>query len=116
VGNARVKVIKGSSIRLPISKATTSTVQSNEGITDIIEPPYSIRELRQMKEQSTILAQCIEAYALNIVGFGYSLQYLNLKLRISFLKPPLYCLKLLKFKLIVKLGILTRKLNAKYPI
>ncbi|PEQ68952.1 phage portal protein [Bacillus cereus] len=45
----------------------------------IIRPPYNIRELKLVAENSTILQQCVEAYAANIVSFGmvpnYSFDY-----------------------------------------
>lgn len=38
---------------------------------DIIRPPYNIRELKLISERSTILQQCVEAYKTNIVEFGF---------------------------------------------
>ncbi|BBP90955.1 hypothetical protein BsIDN1_45730 [Bacillus safensis] len=41
----------------------------------MIEPPYNIKELKQMAEYSTILQQCIDAYKTNILGFGLGVEY-----------------------------------------
>ena len=46
-------------------------------IADVLEPKYSIQTLLEMKEMSTILPQCVEAYKQNICGFGYQLRYKN---------------------------------------
>lgn len=37
---------------------------------DVIEPPYNLKELKLIGEYSTILQQCVEAYRVNILGFG----------------------------------------------
>lgn len=42
---------------------------------EIIQPPYNPKELKNMKEYSTILSQCVEAYATNIAKFGLHPQY-----------------------------------------
>ncbi|MGE1211470.1 phage portal protein [Bacillus pumilus] len=42
---------------------------------DVIEPPYNIKELKQIAEYSTILQQCIDAYKTNILGFGLGIEY-----------------------------------------
>lgn len=47
----------------------------NYEIDDVIEPPYNIKELKQMAEYSTILQQCIDAYKTNILGFGLGIEY-----------------------------------------
>ena len=39
----------------------------------ILQPPYDQYELLKVIENSSILAQCIEAYAINIGGFGYEI-------------------------------------------
>lgn len=43
---------------------------------DIIQPPYNLTELKVIGEYSTILQQCIEAYKVNIFGFGFTPKYL----------------------------------------
>ncbi|MEM1505933.1 phage portal protein [Domibacillus sp. 8LH] len=42
---------------------------------DIIEPPYNLKELKLIGEYSTILQQCVEAYRVNILGFGFEPTY-----------------------------------------
>lgn len=42
---------------------------------DILEPPYNLKELKQISEYSSILQQCIDAYKTNIVGFGIESEY-----------------------------------------
>lgn len=37
---------------------------------EIIPPPYNLTELKLIGEYSTILQQCVEAYRVNILGFG----------------------------------------------
>ena len=72
----RAKVITGS-----IKKAATPTAKSEDDkqytFNDVIQPKYCIRTLLDMKEMSTILPQCAEAYKQNIVGFGIQLKYKN---------------------------------------
>ena len=64
-----------------VTKAESSTAKGKDEkqyeIADVIEPKYSISSLLEMKEMSTILPQCIEAYKQNICGFGYQLKYKN---------------------------------------
>ena len=71
----KAKVITG------IAKAETPTAKDADAkryeIADVLEPKYSIHTLLEMKEMSTILPQCIEAYKQNIVGFGFQLKYRN---------------------------------------
>ncbi|PAF35571.1 phage portal protein [Terribacillus saccharophilus] len=43
---------------------------------DILQPPYNLKELKGIGEYSTILQQCIEAYKINILGFGFEPRYL----------------------------------------
>lgn len=40
------------------------------GNSDIIEPPYNLKELKMMGDYSSILQQCIDAYKTNIIEFG----------------------------------------------
>lgn len=42
---------------------------------DIIQPPYNLKELKLIGEYSTIIQQCIDAYKVNIVGFGLQPKY-----------------------------------------
>jgi len=42
---------------------------------EVIEPPYNLKELKQIAEYSTILQQCVDAYRTNIVGFGFQPEY-----------------------------------------
>lgn len=42
---------------------------------DIISPPYNLIELKTIAEYSTILQQCIDAYRVNITGFGFDVEY-----------------------------------------
>ncbi len=56
----------------PTAKAAD---EKQYAIADVLEPKYSITRLLEMKEMSTILPQCVEAYKQNIVGFGYQLKY-----------------------------------------
>ncbi|WP_373325636.1 phage portal protein [Sporomusa paucivorans] len=69
------KVITG------IKKSETPTAKDGDAkqyaIADVLEPKYAISHLLEMKEMSTILPQCVEAYKQNIVGFGYQLKYKN---------------------------------------
>lgn len=69
----KAKVITG------IKKAETPTAKDGDAkryeIADVLTPKYSICTLFEMKEISTILPQCIEAYKQNIAGFGYQLKY-----------------------------------------
>lgn len=64
-----------------IKKSEDPTAKSADerqyAIDDVLEPKYSIGKLLAMKEMSTILPQCVEAYKQNIVGFGYQLRYKN---------------------------------------
>ncbi|MGG1595579.1 phage portal protein [Terribacillus saccharophilus] len=43
---------------------------------EILQPPYNLKELKGISEYSTILRQCIEAYKVNILGFGFEPKYL----------------------------------------
>ena len=43
---------------------------------EILPPPYNLNELKQIGEYSTIIQQCIEAYRVNILGFGFTPNYL----------------------------------------
>lgn len=47
----------------------------DDGAGEWLEPALDQRGLREMVRHSTILPQCIEAYALNIAGFGLKIEY-----------------------------------------
>ncbi len=66
------KVIKASGDKVLGSHAVQPETTA---FTDILEPPYNKKNLLEMKEQSSILQQCIEAYKQNIPGFGAVLKY-----------------------------------------
>lgn len=40
-----------------------------------LSPPYDIKVLRAIGESSSILKQCIDAYAHNVTGFGIGIRY-----------------------------------------
>ncbi|AGK52023.1 phage portal protein [Bacillus sp. 1NLA3E] len=42
---------------------------------EIIAPPYNLKELKLIGEYSTIIQQCVEAYKVNILGFGFIPKY-----------------------------------------
>jgi PBSX family phage portal protein len=70
------KVITAKSAKLPFQKAEAPTARQDDGrYTEILEPLYPIADLLKMKEYSTILQQCVDAYKQNICGFGVSLKY-----------------------------------------
>ncbi|WP_305928130.1 phage portal protein [Bacillus mycoides] len=57
-----------------LSRQQEDEVEKN-AINDIIQPPYEITRLQEIKENSTILGQCIDAYKRNIAGFGHEMKY-----------------------------------------
>lgn len=68
-----VKVIKATgSSKMQESK---SIEQDPSAFGEFLCPPYNKINLFNMKEESTILQQCIEAYKQNIVGFGAAIKY-----------------------------------------
>ncbi|MFI8709951.1 phage portal protein [Bacillus sp. NPDC077411] len=71
----RVKVVKTEGASATTQQIYEDPFQGMYESDDIIQPPYSIRELKQIAEYSTILQQCIEAYITNIVQFGLTPQY-----------------------------------------
>lgn len=72
----KVSVIKGASgVSNPVISQQQEDSKEKNAINGIIEPPYRIEDLQQIKENSTILGQCIDAYKRNIVGFGHEMQY-----------------------------------------
>lgn len=69
-------------VRVIKAKAPSTTTKQiyedefkNQYGSDIIPPPYNLKELKQIAEYSTILQQCIDAYRTNIVGFGLQPEY-----------------------------------------
>lgn len=69
-------------VRARVLKANVSseTMQIHEddfygSYGDIIEPPYSLTELKLMGDYSSILQQCIDAYKTNIINFGIEADY-----------------------------------------
>ncbi|HDR7526739.1 phage portal protein [Bacillus paranthracis] len=72
----KVSVIKGASgVSNPVISQQQEDSKEKNAINGIIEPPYRIEDLQQIKENSTILGQCIDAYKRNIAGFGHEMQY-----------------------------------------
>ncbi|MCY8512280.1 phage portal protein [Bacillus atrophaeus] len=71
-------------VRATVLKANASTPKTKQLYEDqfsdmygedIIAPPYNITELKTIAEYSTILQQCIDAYRVNITGFGFDVEY-----------------------------------------
>jgi PBSX family phage portal protein len=71
----KVKFIKSESTPGSSSQQISEDVFKDFYTDEIIKPPYNPKELKRMKEYSTILGQCIEAYATNIAKFGLHVQY-----------------------------------------
>lgn len=72
----KVSVIKGvSGVSNPVISQQQEDSKEKNAINGIIEPPYRIEDLQQIRENSTILGQCIDAYKRNIAGFGHEMQY-----------------------------------------
>lgn len=71
------KVIKAAGTSTQVLSRQQESENENEkyAINDIIEPPYRIEDLQQIRENSTILGQCIDAYKRNIAGFGHEMKY-----------------------------------------
>ncbi|MGW6151203.1 phage portal protein [Bacillus mycoides] len=71
--SARVIKAAGTGTQV-LSRQQEDEVEKN-AINDIIQPPYEITRLQEIKENSTILGQCIDAYKRNIAGFGHEMKY-----------------------------------------
>ncbi|MDA2519276.1 phage portal protein [Bacillus cereus] len=72
----KVSVIKGAGgVSNPVISQQQEDSKEKNAINGIIEPPYRIEDLQQIRENSTILGQCIDAYKRNIAGFGHEMQY-----------------------------------------
>ncbi|MEK4846073.1 phage portal protein [Bacillus sp. FSL W8-0183] len=69
--------VKATVIKSTVSETTKQIHEDgfNYEADGIIEPPYNIKELKQIAEYSTILQQCIDAYKTNILGFGFGVEY-----------------------------------------
>ncbi|HFK1428019.1 MULTISPECIES: phage portal protein [Bacillus cereus group] len=69
------KVIKAAGTNTQVLSRQQESEDEKYAINDIIEPPYRIEDLQQIRENSTILGQCIDAYKRNIAGFGHEMKY-----------------------------------------
>ncbi|WP_178897051.1 phage portal protein [Bacillus altitudinis] len=72
-----MKTVRATVMKANVSETTKQIYEDgfNYDADDVIEPPYNIKELKQMAEYSTILQQCIDAYKTNILGFGLGIEY-----------------------------------------
>lgn len=72
-----MKTVRATVMKANVSETTKQIYDDgfNYDADDVIEPPYNIKELKQMAEYSTILQQCIDAYKTNILGFGLGVEY-----------------------------------------
>ena len=70
----RVRVIKTEAPSTTTKQIYEDEFKNQYG-DDIIQPPYNLKELKQIAEYSTILQQCVDAYRTNIVGFGFQPEY-----------------------------------------
>ncbi|MFB7351961.1 phage portal protein [Bacillus thuringiensis] len=72
----KVSVIKGAGgVSNPVISQQQEDSKEKNAINGIIEPPYRIEDLQKIRENSTILGQCIDAYKRNVAGFGHEMQY-----------------------------------------
>lgn len=65
-------------IKSRVAKAETPlqlTVEQESAAGEWLNPPCDLRGLEKLKQNSTILPQCIQAYKSNIAGFGISVRY-----------------------------------------
>ncbi|MBO1583135.1 phage portal protein [Bacillus sp. XF8] len=69
------RVIKAKSDGVQVLSRQQEDESEKNAVNDIITPPYRIEDLQRIKENSTILGQCIDAYKRNIAGFGHEMQY-----------------------------------------
>lgn len=70
-----VKVVKANSPSDTTKAIYSDPFENSYGDSEIIPPPYNLKELKLMGEYSTILQQCIEAYKINLFGFGFQPKY-----------------------------------------
>ncbi|QWH09521.1 phage portal protein [Bacillus mycoides] len=72
----KVSVVKGAAgVSNPVISRQQEEPSEKNAINGVIEPPYRIEDLQQIRENSTILGQCIDAYKRNIAGFGHEMKY-----------------------------------------
>ncbi|MDR4986137.1 phage portal protein [Bacillus cereus] len=69
------RVIKASGTSTQVLSRQQEDEKEKNAVNDIITPPYRIEDLQQIRENSTILGQCIDAYKRNIAGFGHEMKY-----------------------------------------
>ncbi|EJS62032.1 PBSX family phage portal protein [Bacillus cereus BAG2X1-1] len=69
------KVIKAAGTSTQVLSRQQEDEKEKNAVNDIITPPYRIEDLQQIRENSTILGQCIDAYKRNIAGFGHEMKY-----------------------------------------
>ncbi len=65
-------------IKSRVAKAETPSqlnAEQEKSCDEWLTPPCELRGLEQLKQNSTILPQCIQAYKSNIAGFGISVRY-----------------------------------------
>jgi PBSX family phage portal protein len=70
-----VRVVKASIPATSTKQIYDDPFKDHYSSDDIIQPPYTIKELKAVAEYSTILNQCVEAYVTNIVKFGIQPRY-----------------------------------------
>lgn len=79
--NVSVRLVKSSSpydnSELLSKSLTTTQVKQEENLnaSEWITPPYDMKGLRRMVNESTILPQCMRAYRNNIPGYGIGVRY-----------------------------------------
>ncbi|HDR4569048.1 TPA: phage portal protein, partial [Bacillus paranthracis] len=69
------KVIKAAGTSTQVLSRQQEDEKEKNAVNGIITPPYRIEDLQLIRENSTILGQCIDAYKRNIAGFGHEMQY-----------------------------------------
>ncbi|MEB9608370.1 phage portal protein, partial [Bacillus cereus] len=74
-GKMRARVVNVSDVSATTKQIYDDPFEDSYGSTRIIRPPYNIKELKLVAENSSILQQCIEAFTTNIVSFGLSPDY-----------------------------------------
>ncbi|HDR5274842.1 TPA: phage portal protein [Bacillus thuringiensis] len=74
-GKMRARVVNVSDVSATTKQIYDDPFEDSYGTTRIIRPPYNIKELKLVAENSSILQQCIEAFTTNIVSFGLSPDY-----------------------------------------
>ena len=67
-------------IKSRVAKAETPlqlTAEQESAAGEWLTPPCELRGLERLKQNSTILPQCIQAYKSNIAGFGIGVRYIE---------------------------------------